>query len=459
MNRLNPLRLIRASTSQPKPTKLSVGGMLDHYGIFELCQPATTQPPSFTVQEKGKALVYVKEVSDNLNTHKPYQKVPWQLPTEPQNYGTQIDLWKEVSQCIYDHVDLAEEQAYTVLTAWVFASWLLEKWMIAPYLFFFGSFATGKTRALEVLSRVSMRGWLALYTTAANIYRPLETWKASLFLDEAEIYGDKHEILGLLNASYRKGQYVCRQTEKAEGYETEFFDCFGFKAIAGTKELARTLQSRCIIFRTSQATRKIHFFINEQQCTQLRNKLLKWRFTTMLTEGTELTEGVWKRGEELVEQIGSQREVELFYPLISVAPTKEIEEELIEYAKTASKQKMEELSLTTESTCLAAILEAKELGYLQNGRMYVRDITKLINITLTLDEQWRERFTSGICSRLGFQKSKGAGGRAVIVWNEKLIERLKKDTRYASCFIPPLPEPRSERSLPSRAQEWKDAMH
>jgi hypothetical protein len=47
----------------------------------------------------------------------------------------------------------------------------------------FSSFGTGKTGALEVLSKLCSRGWIALYTTPANHYRPLEDWSPTLFLD------------------------------------------------------------------------------------------------------------------------------------------------------------------------------------------------------------------------------------------------------------------------------------
>jgi hypothetical protein len=138
----------------------------------------------------------------------PLVRVPWSLPTEPQSYGTTIDLWNEVKQCIHKHVDLPEPESYTVLTAWTFASWLLEKWQVAPYLFFFGPFSSGKTRALEVLSRLCQRGWLALYISAASLYRPVEAWQPTLFLDEAEVYGGRNEILGLLNGSSLKLVFI-----------------------------------------------------------------------------------------------------------------------------------------------------------------------------------------------------------------------------------------------------------
>jgi hypothetical protein len=442
---------------EPKPIKFSVGGLQEQYGVFELCKPSQTQAPCFAHQKKTAPLAFTSELSDNTNTYKPILKVPWTLPIQPEAYESDLALWSEVKQCLYDHIDLPEPEAYNVLAAWIFASWTLEKWSIAPYLFFFGTFGTGKTRALEVLSKLCSRGWLALYMTPANLYRPLEDWKPTLFMDEAEIYGDKAEIIGLLNGSYRKGQYVSRQKESDGDYETVFFDCFGFKAIAGTKDLAKTLRSRCIIFQTSNATRKIKFFIDESRCTQLRNKLLKWRFTTMLkSEDSGDNEAFYKRCEELVEEIGNQREVELFYPLLSVATSKEIESEILQYAKQSANKKLDELSLTTESQCLSAIVQAKEQGLMNNSRIAVRDITKIVNQALTMDEWWKERVTSGICSRLGFQKVRGTGGRAMIQWDNKLIDRLKQDKRYNSCFLSS--EESSKSPLSSNIENWSDVI-
>jgi len=456
------LMLMVKDTPEENTAIRNAGGTIGAFGAYELVKPSIGKS-CFAVKIKDKPMRYVKEleIPNQHLTVRPLDRVPWTLPTEPQPYGTVEELWNEVKDCIHAHVDLPEPESYDVLTAWVFASWALEKWQIAPYLFFFGTFATGKTRALEVLSRLCQRGWLALYISPASLYRPVENWRPTLFLDEAEIYGDKHEILGLLNGSYRRGQFVCRQRENADegGYETEFFDCFSFKAIAGTKELAKTLQSRCIIFRTSHATRKIKFFVDEQRCTELRNKLLQWRFNTLLTEGSEGTEDARERAEHLVELIGNQREVELFYPLISVAPNKEIEKELINYAKASATRKLEELSLSTEATALSAILQAKERGLMKNGKLLISDITLTANENLSFEEHWKERYTSSLCSRLGFQKSRGAQGKAVIIWSEALIERLHKDLRYALCFTQhdsPAPSEPSVPSVPTSPNWLKD---
>jgi hypothetical protein len=459
VNRGKALRNILSfvKTEEENTVATNAGGLVDKSAVYELVN-TNTEMPCFALKIKGKPITYVKELKNlphKLNV-KPLAKVPWALATEPAKYKDTETLWNEVKLCLTEHVDLPEPEAYNALTAWVFASWQSERFQIAPYLFFFGTFGTGKTRCLEIISKLCSRGWLALYMTPACLYRPVESWKPTLFLDEAEIYGDKHEIIGLLNGSYRRGQFVCRQKENADegGYETEFFDCFSFKAIAGTKELAKTLQSRCIIFRTSHATRKIKFFVDEKKCLDLRNKLLRWRFDTVLTEDTEGTEDSSKRLEALVEQIGNQREVELFYPLISVAPNREIEHELIAYAKTSASRKLEELSLTTEATCLSAILQAKEKGLMQNGRLVIQEITRIANENLSFEEHWKERFTSSLCARLGFQKSRGQKGKAVIIWSQPLVDRLRKDQRFALCFTHDS-QPPSESSEPS-VEQWED---
>jgi len=96
---------------------------------------------------------------------------------------------------------------------------------------------------------------------------------------------------------------------------------------------------------------------------------------------------------------------------------------------------------------------------MNNGRIQIIDITQIVNETLTFDEHWRERMTSSVCTRLGFQKVRGVGGRAVLQWSDKLIERLKKDKRYVSCFIPIPSELSSKSSNSSKnIEEWNHVM-
>lgn len=122
--------------------------------------------------------------------------------------------------------------------------------------------------------------------------------------------------------------------------------------------------------------------------------------------------------------------------MLTLSANEEIRNRLVEYAKQSANSKMEELSLTTEALCLSAIVTAKNRGCLKNGRILISEITSAANENLSFDEQWKERMTASLCSRLGFQKTRGTQGKTCIIWSEPLLERLKKDRRYAACFNP-----------------------
>ena len=227
------------------------------------------------------------------------------------------------------------------------------------------------------------------------------------------------------------------------------------KGIAGTKDLATTLKSRCITFRMSQATRKLKLFIDKQQCTNLRNKLLTYR----LNELAEEDEGIPERQTVSIEQVaeeleGSSRLAELFYPLVTVSPTQQIRNELIAYAQDIRKQRIEQLKLLPEVTVLSAIIDVKRQGLMQHGRILIADITQIINSTLPINEHWTHRYVGSICKRIGFSKTRIRTGQTAIIMSTKLIQRLKQDLRYTSCFDNTL-IPSGKPSTPTTPSSWE----
>lgn len=102
--------------------KYAVGGCLDRYGIFELCQPTPTQPPCYVPKIREKPLAYVREVEDKNHKilNKPPKTVPWSLPTEPEEINRDEQLYQEICDCIHAHLDLPNEGDYDVLGAWMF---------------------------------------------------------------------------------------------------------------------------------------------------------------------------------------------------------------------------------------------------------------------------------------------------------------------------------------------------
>ena len=256
----------------------------------------------------------------------PLPRLPWLAIESCTDYESEEHLYGEIRSFMLEHIDVPNELFYDVYTCFVLASWRPEDFKVIPYLFFLGPLSSGKTRGLECLQRLCYRALLSTSMSAAAIFRALEAWHPTLLLDETEIYNKESmaEVLALLNSGYRRGQYAIRIEKAEEGNpQIGMFDTFGFKAMAGTEELAATLQSRCIITAMSRAVRKINLFMNEDKAKDLRNKLLMYRFKNLGKASNDMVTAFVNENADF----RNARVIELFISLIQVAPTRRNQKE------------------------------------------------------------------------------------------------------------------------------------
>lgn len=362
----------------------------------------------------GDFLVFDKVTGETtkqkvVEKFKPFERIMWKTVDNVQDYGSETQLWSEVKQYIFEHLDLQE--GYDVLTAWVLASWTPEKWHAVPYLFFYGPAASGKTWALEILASIGHRSIMTASATLSTVFRVVDMWHPTLFFDETEAYMRKErgEILNLLNSGYRKDFPAVRTEEGKEGFEVRFYDCFGFKALAGTKDFMETLKSRCIIFNMSKAVREIKTIIDNERAKNLREKLLAYRFKMLATKETQEAPNVL-----------TGRLRELFNPLIIVAPTTE-KGAIITQGKKIEATLKEEEETSLESIVFKAIFKLhEETG---DEKILIADIGKIVNETLAMDEMLSSIAVGMVTKRLGFKKC-SKGGKRAIRWNDELAKRL-----------------------------------
>jgi len=370
----------------------------------------------FEQTSDGEFLVYDKvtgEVKKEKSTgeFRPFERIIWKSIDEAKDYQSEQELWSEVKRFIYEHMDIQE--GYDVLTAWILASWTPERWNAVPYLFFFGPAASGKSRALEVLKAIGYRPLMTASASLSAIFRVIEMWHTTLLLDETEVYmrKDRTEILNLLNSGYRKDTPAMRVEETKEGQrEVKFYDCFGFKALAGTKDLMETLKSRCIVFSMSKAIREIKQEIDKDWAKAIREKLLSYRFK-MLSKKEPLEQPDVLRG----------RLRELFDPLIIVAPITE-KNPIIQQAKKIEATLKEEEETSFESIVFHTIFKIH--GDTQDEKITIADITKIVNEGLEMDEMLTNIRVGQIAKMLGFKKCLKGGGKRAIRWDKEVVERL-----------------------------------
>jgi hypothetical protein len=349
----------------------------------------------------------------------PLERVPWLQVHLPRDYYCEERLFSEIRGFFMEHLDVADDTLYDVYSCFVLASWRPEDFNVVPYLFFLGPLASGKTRALECFHRLCYRAVMASSMSAASLFRALEAWHPTLLLDETEVYSRKEmvEVLALLNSGYRRGQYAIR-VEKVKGGNPQIavFDTFGFKVLAGTEELAASLQSRCIVTKMSKAVKPVKLFIDEEKAQELRDKLLMYRFKSLGRNNNEAFSDF--------ESFPNARVLELFISLLTVAPSNNIRQRLMDYMAEMVQNRLNEEQASIEARVFESILKCEDK--VENGRLSTQAVTEVFNEGLPEKEKVSSRLIGRVIARLGFEKCKiSRGGLAGFYWNSKLVERLK----------------------------------
>lgn len=72
------------------------------------------------------------------------------LPSEPEEYGSEQELIREIQAYIHRYVDLSP-RFEQIATYYALFTWLYDSYAELPYLRFRGDYGTGKTRALLVI--------------------------------------------------------------------------------------------------------------------------------------------------------------------------------------------------------------------------------------------------------------------------------------------------------------------
>jgi hypothetical protein len=369
----------------------------------------------FIVYDKTTGKITIENA---IESFKPCLTLPWDRTIDSYvlekatDYQSFEELWSEVKRFIYEHIDIPE--GYDILTAWVFANWTPERWQSVPYLFFFGPKGSGKSVACEILAALSFRPLLTGDTTIAAVFRLIEMYHVTLFLDEIQQYmkREHQDMQSLLNTGYRRGWPAFRVEEDKDGRRTvKQFATFGFKAMNGTRDLVDTLRSRCILESMSRLIRKVlGEEIDREWARALREKLLMYRFKT-LTENKPLEKPGLFKG----------RLKELFDPLLIVAPVTG-KNSIIEQARKIEELIKEEEEMSIDAIVFQAIMRVYQET--QDEKLLINDISKVLNEKLTDSDDIVTNVAIGmVAKRLGFQKCLKSNSRA-IRWNAGLVMRL-----------------------------------
>jgi len=380
----------------------------------------------------------------------PLEKCPWKAPGEPLQYGSEDELYGEIRDFIYEHIDIAkDDRFYDVLSAWHMADWIPENFNNAPYLHFNGPPNSGKTRGLEIIQSLGFRPLLSPSVSAPALYRTIEVFKPTFLIDEAELYTakgldeSKREVLSVLNAGYRRGQFVIRADSKGE--TLRLFDVFGFKALASVQPLPTTLAGRAIKIPMMRATRKVKERIDEEIARAIRSKLLTYRFNHLLEKP--------KNGVNPLD-VPDGRIIEVFTPLILVAPNQKVKSVLSSLAREIYEDMLEEERTTEQAEVFFALLECLREG---ENAVEISEIVEKYNENRLKNEQISNSYCGRILGTLGFKKKRmPKTGRTAVILDAALIERLRY--RYGVAEQKTLPTVSSGNTIGERETREQDEL-
>ena len=196
----------------------------------------------------------VKAERENLKSDdSPFADIePWDEAVNP------AQLLDDITHTIQRFIVLDKHQAQAA-ALWVSTCWFIDMIDCAPIaLINAPERACGKTQLLTVLAKLAPRTTQASGISPSVLFRMIEAYQPTLFIDEIEtVLKDNEELRGLINAGHtRDSAYVWRSVSKGDDFEPKLFTVWGMKAIAGINaiKLAETVTSRSIVFELRRKT-------------------------------------------------------------------------------------------------------------------------------------------------------------------------------------------------------------
>ncbi|SEP71740.1 DUF3631 domain-containing protein [Nitrosomonas ureae] len=237
---------------------------------------------------------------------------PWPEPINPAL------LLDEVSATIRRFIVMDKYQA-DIAALWLAVCWFVDViHTAATALINAPEKSCGKTQLLTLMGKLAPRATQLSGISPSVLFRMIEKYQPTLFVDEIEtVLKDNEDLRGLLNAGHtRDSAFVWRSVAAGDDFEPKRFTVWGMKAIAGINaaKLAETVTSRSIVFELRRKKQ-------DEKVDRLRfaEPLLFERLTAQLARFSEDYSNAVKQTRPILPDELGDREQDNIEPLLQVA--------------------------------------------------------------------------------------------------------------------------------------------
>lgn len=216
------------------------------------------------------------------------------LPGRPDIEKDDQSLMNDTRDSIGRTVGFQDARYEGLAAQWVGCTYLREFCDFAPRNIIYAVTRSGKTRFLRVLSTLSYRGVMFVDPTGPVLYRSIERYHPTIFIDEYQNLNDEQRknVNNVFYSGYEKGQVIPRCNEKND---VDLFEPFAFISVATKNQLYEDLQNRSILINMIEKKpneRKIDY----ELARKLRTRWMAQRFRALtgLIEVQPLLDKAWE---------------------------------------------------------------------------------------------------------------------------------------------------------------------
>ena len=216
------------------------------------------------------------------------------LPNGVEPYESVGSLLIKILALLIKCLDVARSQLI-LLTAFVVATWFIDRLPIAPYIALVGLSGSGKSTVLALLSLICRRSLLTADISSAALYQVCDQLTPTLLIDEAATAGNRRSLFHLLRTGTSRETVALRKNQS--------FRAFGAKVVTWL-ELPKdaALNSRCVVISLNETQRTDLLRPRDPRVMMeagiLRRQLLQYRLENLNTVSLEPTPG----GEHLTSR-------------------------------------------------------------------------------------------------------------------------------------------------------------
>lgn len=191
-------------------------------------------------------------------------------------------LLTEIALTLKRYVYLPEG-AYVAVSTWCLGTFCMDAWQLWPKLLITSpEKRCGKTTLIETMEALTYRPLVASNISPSAIFRCIEEWCPTLYLDEADTFAKNNpELNGIMNAGHkRRTAKIIRSEKVVDSFQPKAFSVWAAQVIAGIGSQRDTMHDRSIHIEMErklpdELVKKIPFDFFEKN-VQLRMKCLRW---------------------------------------------------------------------------------------------------------------------------------------------------------------------------------------